>query len=196
MSQSTVRLDLRAVIAIGALGVVIFAIIFVQLCGKEDVPSLAEAETPVPLDTATPETTGPTATEGPTSTPGGPTPTAEVQVSTEGEERDIQRQYDLALLGQALEEYHEGEGDYPDSGGNIQTLCAFPDIDVACELGDILTPLPDDPKGDPGANGYWYASDGSSYVIYAQRESEAFEACEEHPDHLQEFDSVFCLQEP
>lgn len=196
MTESTVRLDLRAVVAIGALGAVVLAIIFVQLCGAEDVPTLAEGPTPMPRDTSTPATPGATADPGTSPTPGPATATVELQVSSEGEERDFLRQGALMLLGQALEEYEQENGHYPDTDGNIQTLCAFREIDVACDLDEILSPLPEDPLGDASGNGYWYASDGSSFAVYAQRESQRFDACEEHPEHLQEFDSVFCVKGP
>ncbi len=191
MAESTVRLDLRAVISIAALGIVVLAIIFVELCGREDVPSLAQVPSPVPQDTSTPAEA---VTPGPSPTAGDATATEESQVPAEGEERDIIRQFDLAVIKRALEEYREENGSYPDSGNNIQTFCAFPDVDAGCELEEVLSPLPEDPLGDPAANGYWYASDGRRFTVYAQRESGRFEACPDHPDHLQDFDSLLCLQ--
>ncbi len=196
MSESTVRLDLRAVTAIVALGAVVLAIIFVQLCGTEDVAPLAERPTPMPRDTSTPATASATAEPGTSLTPGPATATPDLQVSSEGEGRDFLRLGDLAVFGQALEAYEKENGRYPDTGGNIQTLCAFREVDAGCDLEELLSPLPEDPLGDASGNGYWYASDGSWFAVYAQRESQRFDACEEHPDHLQEFDSVFCERGP
>ncbi len=188
MANPTVRIDLRAALPVVALGVVILVIIFVELCGREDV---------APLDT--PAVQGPTATAGPTFTPGpsptvGPSPTA--QIIPGSEERDATRIQHLAELQDALAQYLDENGSYPDTDGNIQTLCSFLENDVGCELEEFLSPLPEDPLGNPVENGYWYASAGRSYFLFAQRESDLFPECDEQPDHLADFDSVFCFESP
>ena len=192
----TVRLDLRAVLPIAALAVIVLVIIFVELCGRNDVGPLVDAiPTAIDRGTATPVTPVPTATPGPTPTPAPPTATPEPEPG--GAERDATRVEDLETIEQALEEYVQENGNYPDSGGNVQTLCVFPESDIACELEDVLSPIPTDPLGEPLAeNGYWYASDGETFTVYAQRESEQFETCAQHPDHLQGFDSLLCVQGP
>jgi hypothetical protein len=202
MAGPSVRLDLRAALPIAALGVVVLVIIFVELCGREDVSPVGESTPFVELATATPITPGPTATPGPTFTPG-PSPTAAPVTATAtreapigGGERDIARVQDLADLQEALEQYREEHGSYPDSGGNIQTLCAFTEFDAGCELEEVLSPLPQDPLGDQVNNGYWYTSIGSRFAVFAQRESEQFEECSEHPDFLRDFDSLLCVQGP
>ncbi len=193
MAGPSVRVDLRAVLPVTALGVVVLVIIFVELCGREDVAPLDGSTAVVQQETATP---GPTFTPGPSPT-AGPSPTgAPVEVVTGGEDRDTARVQDLADLQEALEQYREENGAYPDTDGNVQTLCAFLDADAGCELEQVLSSLPSDPLGDPGSNGYWYASTGQRYVLFAQRESELFPACDEHPEHLRDFDSVLCAQGP
>ena len=191
---STVRLDLRAVLPIAALGIVVLAIIFIELCGREDVAQLAQ--TPLPsIENPTPLPPVPTATAGPSPTTGPPTLTP--TPSPGGGERDLTRLQDLATIAEALEEYRDENGDYPDNDGNVQSLCVFPDSDVGCELDDVLSSIPSDPLGEPiPENGYWYASDGDTFTVYAQRESEQFEECAEHPDHLQNIDSLLCVQGP
>lgn len=190
---TTIRIDLRVVLPAAALGLVVLVIIFVELCGREEVG---------PLGQSTPFVQGPTATLGPTFTPG-PSPTAgpaqatatqESQVA--GADRDEIRMSDLAAIGRALEEYRQEHDAYPDNEGGIQSLCVFPEFDVGCELNEVLDPLPVDPLGDPANNGYWYQSDGDSFVLFAQRESELFPACDEHPQHLREFRSVLCVRGP
>ena len=193
-TPSTVRLDLRVVLPIAALGVVVLLIIFVELCGREDVAPLSQTpltsvETPTPLPPAA------TSTPGPSPTPAPPTFTP-TPAPGRGE-RDLTRLQDLATIEEALEEYREENGNYPDNDGNIQSLCVFSDTDIGCELEEVLSSIPNDPLGEPLAeNGYWYASDGDTYIVYAQRESEDFGECSEHPDHLGDIDSLLCVRGP
>ncbi|MDP3767835.1 MAG: hypothetical protein Q8S13_07455 [Dehalococcoidia bacterium] len=195
MAGPSFRVDLRAVLPITALGVVVLVIILVELCGREDLPPLQETaageRATVPL--------GPTFTPGAEATapPEEPTaPPATPEGEGSGEERDLLRAADLQTIAGALEEFRDENDSYPDSGGNIQTLCAFEGTDVGCELEDVLDPLPEDPLGSPAGTGYWYQSDGDSYVIYAQRESDAVPECDEHPMHLAVFESLLCVEGP
>lgn len=197
---STVRLDLRAVLPVAALGVIILVIIFVELCGREDTPSesppLVEAPTEVPTTPEPTPTPGPTATPGPSPTPAPEEATATQELVAGAEERDAARLADLESVQQALEEYHDERGDYPDSGGNVQSLCVF-DADAGCQLEEFLSPIPIDPLGEPIAeNGYWYQSDGDEFTVYAQRETDQFPECPQHPEHLEDLDSVLCIQGP
>ena len=114
--------------------------------------------------TATPYVPPPTATWTP-----GPTPLPEYYAAL----RDTTRMDDLAKIAEALEEYREEKGEYPSSGGNTQTLCVYQDIDAGCKIRDFLDPIPPDPAGDPGANGYWYRSDGKSYTVAAAMDTPA-----------------------
>ena len=193
MAGPSSRVDLRAVLPVAALGVVVLVIIFVELCGREDVAPLDGSTAVVQQETATP---GPTFTPGPSPTTG-PSPTgAPVEVVTGGEDRDTARVQDLTALQEALEQYREENGAYPDTDGNVQTLCVFFDADAGCDLEEVLGPVPQDPLGEPVSNGYWYVSTGRLYVVFAQRESELFPACDEHPEHLRDFDSVLCARGP
>jgi hypothetical protein len=190
----TVRVDLRAALPVAVLAIVVLAIIVVELCGRDDVkgpPAAPTASGP----TATP---GPTFTPGPTSTPGGATetPTAGGAPAGSEDERDAQRQQDVAAIQQALELYRSNEGEYPNTNGNIQTLCVFEDSDAGCDLLDILDPIPQDPLGDPAANGYFYASDGETFTLWATREGETLPECGEHPEHLANIDSLYCVRGP
>jgi hypothetical protein len=108
-----------------------------------------------------------------------------------GDQRDLTRQQHLEELQLLLEQFRPQEGSYPDTGGAVQTLCAF-SVDAGCALesGQLL---PQEPLGDPSVNGYWYSSDGSRYVLFAQRESEVLPACADHPAHLRDFDSLLCV---
>lgn len=189
--RDTVRLDLRIVLPVAALGVVVLAIIVVELCGREDIRPLAEApttvENPSPLPVTPP-------TPGPSPTPGPPTPTP--PPVTGGDERDVTRQQDLDRIAQALEEYREENDSYPDTGGQVQSLCVF-EADAGCELAEFLDAIPFDPMGEPiSENGYWYSSTGDTYSVYAQRESDQVPECPDHPGHLEGIDSLMCVQGP
>lgn len=193
MAGPSVRLDLRAALPVAALGVVVLVIIFVELCGREDVePPVVQAPTPSG-PTSTP---GPSPTVGPSPTAAPEQPTATREAPSGGEDRDVTRMADLEAIQEALEEYRQENRDYPDTDGNVQTLCAFAEADAGCDLREVLSPLPLDPLGDPASNGYWYASSGSSYTLYAQRESGRFPECEEHPQHLEALESLICIQGP
>jgi hypothetical protein len=188
MPERTIRLDPRTAIPIAGVAIVVFVIIFLELCGREDVEPLAQAGPTATL--------GPTPTEGPTATidPNAPT---ETPAGAGSAQRDTQRLQDLEAIQQALEQYFDQNGEYPSTGGAIQTLCAFEEFDEGCALKEALDPLPQEPLGNPGDNGYWYRSDGNSYTVFAQREADDVVAeCEEHPDHLEAFDSVMCLSGP
>ena len=191
MAGSSLRLDLRVALPIVTLGVVVLAIIFVELCGRQDVEPSSQG----PI-------TGPTATLGPTFTPGPsptlsplePTPTT-VQLEG-GRDRDLSRVADLQAIKDALTEYRVEHDNFPSTGGSIQTLCGFEDIDIGCVLREVLDPLPQDPLGDVTRNGYWYSSDGEAYTLYAIRESDPFPECPDHPDFLEQFDSIYCFSGP
>jgi hypothetical protein len=190
---TTIRIDLRAALPVAALGLVVLVIIFVELCGREDVE---------PLAATTPFVEGPTSTPAPTFTPG-PSPTTGPEQATAtresavaGADRDEVRLADLNRIADALEEYAAEHDEYPSTGGGIQSLCAFEEFDVGCELRDVLESIPADPFGNAAQNGYWYESDGSRYTVYGQRESELFPACDEHPQHLRDFNSVMCVRGP
>lgn len=189
----SVRVDLRAALPVVALAIVVLAIIVVELCGRDDVVAPAAQPTAGPTATA-----GPTFTPGPSPTPGPATetPTGEAPPPGDPEQRDAVRAQDLAAIQQALEQFRSDQGEYPNTNGNIQTLCVFTDSDAGCDLRDVLDPLPQDPLGDPANNGYFYASDGETYTLYATREGDQLAECSEHPDHLGRIESLYCVRGP
>ena len=191
MNGRTVQLDLRVVLPVAVLAVVVLTIILVEICGREDVKLVSESPTAGPTGTV-----GPTFTPGPSPTAGPEQATATVQSAEGGEDRDQVRQQHLAEVQQALEDYRAEEGEYPTTNNNIQTLCVYEGDDAGCALKDFLDPLPQEPLGDPSINGYFYQSDGERYVLYAIREADAVPECEDHPAHLERFDSVMCVSEP
>jgi hypothetical protein len=103
-------------------------------------------------------------------------PSAARQTSTGGRaaggaERDEQRLMELEAIAGVLERYRQGTRGLPSTGGNVQTLCAYPE-DAGCavfEPGDAVV----DPLGEPLLNGYWYVSDGERATVFALSETES-----------------------
>ena len=58
----------------------------------------------------------------------------------------------------------------PSTGGSLQSLCLYQDLDAGCALKAIVN-IRTDPLGPPA--GYWYASDGSTFVFVAVWEGNA-----------------------
>ena len=195
MDGDSVRLDPKAVVAIAALAIIILTIIFIELCGRDEIQPLAQDQTQQPgLATAT---LGPTFTPGPSPTVGPTVPTQSPTPMPGGQDRDAIRVRDMQSLQAALTIYADDKGEFPNNESTLQTLCVFTEFDVGCELLDVLDRLPQDPVGDASLNGYWYASDGTTYELYAQRESTAFPVCVlEHPEFLKDFDSLLCVLGP
>ena len=142
------------------------------------VPTLAPIETPTPVIAAT------------------PTPSSEADALA----RDAQRLQDLALLQAALAKYRDRFDEYPDTDANIQTMCAYKELDKGCDLKKVLDKdeegILEDPLGEPLGNGYWYASDGKSYTIWMMREGPGNPGdpiCPEVIPHLKEKGSLFCI---
>jgi hypothetical protein len=148
--------------------------------------------------------------EAPTSTPVGAQPTARPTTLVPGTdpptpvaegdpiERDADRRGDLLQLAGAADDLRADEGSYPTTGGNVQTLCAYEELDQGCVFASFLSPLPMDPLGDPVKNGYWYSSDGETARFYASIEVAGTEAerCDTDDAELGKKNFVICIQAP
>jgi hypothetical protein len=98
-------------------------------------------------------------------------PAAAVQATGPVEGRNELRLQDLAALGEALEKYaRANNGAFVSTNGNLQTLCTYQGLDAGCALSEHLNPLPSDPAGRNF--GYYYLSDGKSYVLGARWEGD------------------------
>jgi hypothetical protein len=73
---------------------------------------------------------------------------------------DFARALDINTLRDDFALYYERHRAYPDTAGQVTTLCDAP-ADAACGLTEVDD---DAPFGD-GDEPYWYVSDGSSYYI-------------------------------
>ncbi len=142
------------------------------------VPTLAPIETPTPEAVAT------------------STPSSEAAALA----RDAQRLQALALLQGALAKYRDRFHEYPDTGGGVQTMCAYKELDKGCDIAKVLaddqTGILEDPLGEPLRNGYWYSSDGESYTIWMRREGPAKAGdpvCSDIVDFLKDKGPLFCV---
>ena len=192
-----VRYRWQAASLLAALAAVVVAIV------ATDLATGGHTEAPPPLGTAYPTSeavAGPRPTRTPrppTATPHPLTPTVTPTPQPGGGQRDLQRAQDLERIRAALEEYYDKEGSYPSTSGNMQTLCAYQDLDIGCKLTKVLDPLPAaDPLGDPLLNGYWYASDGKSFAVYAIQETVPapnVPQCEK-PEAIKRPDRIYCVR--
>ncbi len=123
-----------------------------------------------------------------------PTPT-ELSAGEAARQRDVVRIQDLGEIQQTIAAYAAAGNALPSTSGDLQSLCVFRELDAGCVFAPVAE-LPEDPLGDAGFNGYFYASNGSTYSIYAQRESDAFPECDEHPEFLRQFDTLLCVSGP
>ena len=183
----------------GLLGVIVLAILLTDLATGGDtkpspalgssiqvtpgtraviVPTLAPIGTPTPVIVAT------------------PTPSSEADALA----RDADRLEELALLEAALAKYRDRFGEYPDTNANIQTMCAYKELDKGCDLKKVLDRdeegILEDPLGEAVGNGYWYASDGKSYTIWMRREgpgNPGDPVCPEVIPHLKDKAPLFCI---
>jgi hypothetical protein len=111
-------------------------------------------------------------------------------------ERDAERRLDLRLLADALTKYKAENGSYPTTGTNVQTACVYEEIDALCRFKAELGPgVFNDPFNDTEKYGYWYASDGQSFTLYALLEEAPApqESCVA-PAGLAHKRNLYCLQ--
>jgi hypothetical protein len=98
-------------------------------------------------------------------------PAAPVQATGPVEGHNELRLQDLQALREALDAYAgANNGSFISTNGNLQTLCTYQGLDAGCALSEHLNPLPSDPGGRN--LGYYYLSDGKSYVLGARWEAD------------------------
>ena len=110
-------------------------------------------------------TRGPSPTLGPPPTP---TPTMTPDLNTP--ERDQRRIANLERVRDALGKYYQDNHDFPSTGINTQTLCAYEQLDAGCKLTAYLGELPSDLSPPNYTYPYRYTSDGQSYTVWVQLE--------------------------
>ena len=183
----------------GVVGIIVLAIFLTDLATGGDT------ESPPALGSNIEVTPGSRVVVVPTLVPlESPTPviaaTATPSSEADALARDAHRLDDLALLSAALAKYKDRFDEYPVNGGNVQTMCAYQDLDIGCDLKKALSDededILEDPLGEALVNGYWYASDGETYTIWALREGPANPGdpvCAESVPHLKDKGALFCI---
>lgn len=183
-----------------ALTAVVLAVIATDLAfggaDNEEPQNLAPPPSEVKAPTLRPRTAVPLA---PTSTPT-VMPTPSVEAGPAVQIRDATRKSDLQDMEDALEQYHQKKKkEYPSTSGNVQTACVYTDADALCKLKEFLDPFPEDPLGDPGKNGYWYVSDGKTYLLVAAMEAPENASPGGCPEAVNDFtrkSNLLCLSGP
>lgn len=142
----------------------------------------------------------------PTVTPIGfqatPKPRSTVVIGVKGNptERDAKRRSDVLILVDAANRLRARDGSYLTTGGNVQTVCAFQNLDVGCKLKDLIVGnvVPLDPLGDTVKNGYWYSSDGQTAKVYAALEGDlpADQKCPTTDLELKKKPNLICVTMP
>jgi hypothetical protein len=192
------QLNWAVIAPVGLLALGLLAILWLDFAtGGEarPAPYLGKIGTPVRGTFVAPTST-PVAVAQPTR---GAVPTVPSDVSGTPRERDALRRGDLVRLLVAANAYREEHGEYPTTGGNLQSLCVYKDDDQGCKLAETYDgDLPEDPAGDPIKNGYWYESTGETVKIYAALEEEILdsERCPTENVDLRVKASLVCIEGP
>ncbi|MBF6599903.1 MAG: hypothetical protein IVW36_05275 [Dehalococcoidia bacterium] len=137
--------------------------------------------------TATPVGAGPTVA---------PRPTVPGSVAGTPATRDGVRRNSLLIALDGFQKLKQRDGKFPSTTGNIQTLCAFKDLDVGCKLKDVIPGgAPADPLGNPVEDGYWYQSDGNYVKLYAALEEDipADQKCPTDNVDLKKKPNLICI---
>jgi hypothetical protein len=159
----------NVLLPVAALAAALAAVLAFDLrtSGQAEPPKLVGAlgspvrGTIVPL-TATPVGARPAVT---------PRPTVGGSVAGTPATRDVTRRNNLLIALDGFHTLKERSGSFPTTNGNIQTLCAYKEVDQGCKLAQVLPAgVPMDPLGDPLQNGFWYQSDGTYVKLYASLE--------------------------
>lgn len=128
--------------------------------------------------------------------PGDAGPPGGAPVPPGAAERDAERRSELALLAAALVDYKAEKGSYPGTNNNVQSACIYEEMDALCRFkSELGAGTFVDPFGDAHEHGYWYASDGESFTLYAVLEQAPGpeETCEGDGD-LRGKKTLYCLQ--
>ena len=115
------------------------------------------------------------------------------------DERDAKRRTDILVLLDAANRLKAKDGAYPATNNNVQTLCAYKDLDIGCKLKDTFgADLPSDPLGDPVKNGYWYSSDGQTVKVYTALEGDIGDElkCPTTDVELKKKSNLICVKGP
>jgi len=157
--------------------------------GRPKAPAAAPAVAPKPSQGLAPATV---ATRTPEQAA-----TAAANAPADAKARDQKRLADLQALVDALAVYKEKKGSYPDTGGRVQSACKYEKLDKLCEVKSLVKPEQfTDPLGNDA--GYWYASDGKTFALYASFEvdNSGGDPCIGDVSALKDKPNLFCRTSP
>jgi hypothetical protein len=192
MKNASARLKLSIVAPVALIGAVILAAVWLDVTTggeAEPLPLLGAIGTPVRGTFVPPTATPPgfAPTPRPRPTPAGATGTPE--------ERDAKRRRDVLIILDGLAQLRRRDGEYPSTGGNLQSFCVYREIDAGCKVKDVTgADAPQDPLGNAPEHGYKYASDGRTATIYVAFEGDipAEQRCDKDNVGFEDNQSVIC----
>jgi hypothetical protein len=156
---------MKAETIFASLAMALFGVLFVVAAANAMAPPKKGPEQPK-ASAAAPAPVAPVnnAVIGPTHTP--EEAAAIANLPQDAKARDARRLSDLRALQDALKTYKDKKGNYPSTGGGIQSACVYEKLDKLC---DIKSQVSADKFVDPRGNtfGYFYSSSGKTYAIYA-----------------------------
>jgi hypothetical protein len=199
MRTSSGAWNWTVIVPVGLVALAVLAVILLDVTkGGAAEPAAPVGEVGTPVRQAYIAPTATPVGQQPDATPR-PRPTFAGVGAAQGDpgQRDTKRRNDLLLLLGAAQALKAKDGSYPTTKGNVQTVCAYQDIDTGCKLKDTYNGnLPSDPLGDPVKNGYWYSSDGASVTLYAALENDvpAEQRCQTNDVELNKHQNVVCVK--
>jgi hypothetical protein len=134
-----------------------------------------------------------------TSVAAGVTPAATPTPDAAAPAGDVARGADAYKIAAAAFSYYRDHRAFPfTAGGGIEPLCADATTDAGCKFSAYVNPVPVDPRGTPGVNGYWYQSDGLGATLYMSLESGeslgGSPCLEQRPPQLAQVAHLYCLK--
>lgn len=115
-------------------------------------------------------------------------------VDQESIDRDRRRLEDIEDIAGALYVVRQDEGAFPSTQDKVQTACRYEETDVLCRLKQAGIDVFEDPRGDSELYGYWYASDGQSFTLYAAFENPVPPSKQCSVAHLSKHADLYCLK--
>jgi hypothetical protein len=182
---------MKAETLLASIAMALFGVIFAVMVANAFAPP--EHSATLPKRTAAPPPPPPPQSVAPAPTHTDAEATSIANVPADARSRDERRRTDLAGLQAGLKDYKEKKGSYPSTGGSIQTACVYEKLDKLCAIkgykgvGSFI-----DPRGQ--VFGYYYASDGKTYALYASMEGDnsASDPCPGDISVFKTFINLFC----
>jgi hypothetical protein len=182
---------MKAETLFASLAMALFGVLFVVAAANAIAPPENKPAGGRP-GAAAPAPAQPAGAAVPTHTPAEATAIANLPVDAKS--RDAERLRNMQALRAALQQYKAKKGNYPSTGGSIQTACVYQKLDKLCEVsGQVSAEQFQDPRGNNF--GYFYFSDGKAYAIYASLEGDnsGSDPCPGDLTYFRNLPNLYCL---